>query len=97
MKDNLGHGSTGRAGGFFPHTVPTNPQPGEIPPGCHIIFDRGQYRRTVPGTGQACMIADADAPGLGAGGDGTGKTLAEVSAEGATQQKSAAAIRGDKS
>jgi hypothetical protein len=93
MKDSKGHGSNpGRVagggftappsrGGFIPHTVPTNSQPGDLPPGCGIILDRGQYKRTVPGTGAACAIADADTPGGGQG------TLAEVSAEGATTAK----------
>ncbi len=55
MKDSKGHGSdAGRvssgARSFIPHTMPTNPQPGEVPASCGIVYDKGEFRRVVPGT-----------------------------------------------
>lgn len=102
MKDSKGHGSDSRGGsvgtpeglhsariadavgdggpvviGKHPKSTPVPLHPGTIPSGkdgCDIQYQDGQFIRTAPGGG-ACQIADQ------------GKTLAEVSAMGATSAK----------
>ncbi len=99
MKDARGHGSNGRGGtpeglhsgginaavgdggpvtfGSHPKSTPVPLHPGTVPSdasGCHIEVRDGSFVRVDP-NGEGCMIADQ------------GKTLAEVSAMGATSAK----------